>query len=125
MTSYQPCVPVTLSQVSPERRSKVWDGYEANSWWWCKQCERVTTAAAIQILTFQGADELACPFCEAPGDYLYWYHGWPSRVLKGWQPRPTQGNTYPLPEDWRREGSLLFGRSRSRRRRRSLAVSIS
>jgi hypothetical protein len=46
---------------------------------------------------------LTCPHCSndvSPSDScpgLYWYHGWPSRILVGWVPSPVSGRKFPLP----------------------------
>lgn len=97
MESYRDSVEVTLGEASPEVLALVWSGkFEPNQWWWCKHCEKVFPASAIWFYDGQ----TYCAYCEAPGSYLYWYHGWPSLVLDGWTFRPEQGKRYPLPCDW-------------------------
>lgn len=95
---------LTLGSASLHLRERVWGLYEAGSWWWCKSCECVTTAADIP---FDSEGDLCCPHCLAWKYDLFWYHGWPARVLVGWEASPVSGKRYPLPEDWDGRESLV------------------
>ena len=105
-----PCYQVhgTLGELlAPGGENAAWFDFLPDAWWWCSLCFAVCQEKEIGVygLTETTYEGLTCPHCgndgssldTAPG--LYWYHGWPSRVLVGWVASPVSGQRFPLPHD--------------------------
>ena len=108
-TSYQ--VDSTLGEVlSPGGSNDAWQDFLPDAWWWCSYCYSVFQEKEIGYAVYPSGNwNLFCPHCDAevdeayagPGlylrDFIFWYHGWPSRVLVGWVPCPVSGQRFALP----------------------------
>lgn len=89
----------------PEEFADIWTSPpHALDRYWCSECHRVFFAVDLTIRFEDGFWYSICPYedCDAIiEDRMYWWYGWPSRVLEGWEVAHVPGKVYSLPHDWR------------------------